>query len=150
MVTRDKRRAEHGRPHRRERAVGLQNSSFLMQNSSFLIQNHVECTIHHFFNAEFIIFNAEFIMCNTKFINLDTNLQLGDELLRQRDDRVLGRAVRAQHPSNCKINGPVSIENHHFAGAILHSFCMFNRKNRGKLAFILQFYLLSRRPWTPC
>ena len=28
--------------------------------------------------------------------------------------------------SNCKINGHFSIQNHHFSGAILHSFCIFN------------------------
>ena len=30
--------------------------------------------------------------------------------------------------SNCKINGHFSIQNHHSPGAILHCFCIFNRK----------------------
>ena len=41
--------------------------------------------------------------------------------------------------SNCKVNGLFSIENHRFSGAILYSFCIFNRKLNKKLAFILQF-----------
>ena len=32
-----------------------------------------------------------------------------------------------------------SIENHTFQGCFLHSFCIFNRKFREKLAFLLQF-----------
>ena len=33
-----------------------------------------------------------------------------------------------QISSSCKINGHFSIQNYHFSGAILHDFCIFNRK----------------------
>ena len=45
-----------------------------------------------------------------------------------------------------RINGHFSIQNRHFSGEILHSFCIFSRKNREKLVFILQFAVLEREP----
>ena len=46
--------------------------------------------------------------------------------------------------SDCKTNGNCSIH-HHFPGAILYSFCIFNRKTREILAFdcILQYGLIG-------
>ena len=41
-----------------------------------------------------------------------------------------------QRTSNCKINGQFSMQIISL-GAILHSFCIFNRKIETKLAFIL-------------
>ena len=39
---------------------------------------------------------------------------------------------------NCKIIGLFSIENHHVSGTILHYLCIFNRKFKNMLVFILQ------------
>ena len=39
--------------------------------------------------------------------------------------------------SNCKINGHFSIQNHRFSGAILHSFCIFNRKSQNTSAIYI-------------
>ena len=50
---------------------------------------------------------------------------------------------RGASTSNCKISGHFSIQNHHFSGEILHPFCIFSRKIRKHLAFILQFAVLS-------
>ena len=49
------------------------------------------------------------------------------------------RSSRLSNTSNCKINGHSSKKHHHFSAGILHSFCIFNRKFRKMLAFILQF-----------
>ena len=40
-------------------------------------------------------------------------------------------------PRIATINGHFSIQNHRFSGAILHSFCIFNRKLRKKLAIYI-------------
>ena len=45
-------------------------------------------------------------------------------------------ALLGNTTSNCKINGHYSIQNHRFSGAILHHFCVFNRK---KMTFTLHF-----------
>ena len=45
--------------------------------------------------------------------------------------------------SNCKIIGHFSIQNHHFSEAILHSFCIFSRRIRKTLAFVLQLAVPS-------
>ena len=57
------------------------------------------------------------------------------------------RPPRSASPgtSNCKTIGHSFIENHRFSGAILHSFCIFNRKFRRKLAFLLQFATVCSR-----
>ena len=47
--------------------------------------------------------------------------------------------------SNCKRIGHFSIESHHCSGAILHSFCIFNRKIEKKLAFILPFAVTNHK-----
>ena len=52
---------------------------------------------------------------------------------------LLPTASRLLNTSNCKVIGHLSIETHHFSGEILHSFCIFNRKIRKKLAFLLKF-----------
>ena len=50
-----------------------------------------------------------------------------------------GAAACAIDTSDCKIIGHFSMQNHHFSGVILHFFCIFNRKFKTFLAFILQF-----------
>ena len=50
----------------------------------------------------------------------------------------------AEDPADGTINGHFSIQNHRFSGAIPHYLCIFNRKFRRKLAFILQFAVPER------
>ena len=52
-------------------------------------------------------------------------------------------AVEDHWTSNCKLIGRFSTQNHHFSGEIPQYLCIFNRKMGEKLAFILQFAVLS-------
>ena len=45
-----------------------------------------------------------------------------------RRKKLPGRSPRRSHTSNCKISGHESIQNDRLSGAILHSFCVLNRK----------------------
>ena len=59
--------------------------------------------------------------------------------------------ARHRLTSNCKINGHLSIQNRRFSRAILHYLCIFNRKIRTKLAFILQFAVpIAPFDWSAC
>ena len=49
----------------------------------------------------------------------------------------------ATNTSNCKRNGHCLLQNHRFSWVILHYLCIFNRKFKKKLAFILQFTVRS-------
>ena len=64
-------------------------------------------------------------------------------LLSQMADTVALRILQSR-TSSCRRIGHFSRGNHHFSGAILHSFCIFDMKLREKLAFILQ---LPRCRW---
>ena len=54
-----------------------------------------------------------------------------------------GATVKRVFTSNRKSIGHISIANRHLSGAILHSLCIFNRKFKRKLAFLLQFVTVS-------
>ena len=49
------------------------------------------------------------------------------------------RRSASEITSNCNNNRPFFNTKHPFSGAILDHLCLFNRKIRGNLAFILQF-----------
>ena len=56
---------------------------------------------------------------------------------RHSEHSTLGHPGALHSTANCNINGHVSIENHTFQGCFLHSFCIFNRKIRNKLAIYI-------------
>ena len=104
-------------PPRRHRSPAAR---FIILNAQFLV-----------FNTRFLVFNSKVLVFNAKFIIFTHQRPAHEEH---------GRYLKLQN------NRPFSVEKHHFSGAILHSFCIFRRKNAGKSAFILQFATAG----TPC
>ena len=140
------------------------NTKFLVFNTQFLV-----------FSTKFIVFNTKFIIfthsAGARSVGGVVGVRvavrtwwawwcrrpqplLRTRRVRRQTHRIGWRvASRLGHTSNCKMiahfqlqnDRPFSIENHHFSGAILHSFCIFNRKF--KKSWHLYCNLQYRGPW---